>query len=169
MKAAVLYAPHEQLKIEEFECGEPGSTEVLVKMGASGVCHSDWHVIKGDWDHVPLPSILGHEGAGVVEAVGKNVEKFPGDRVFGDVSESGFGGFAEYVCAREDALIHKPIKMTFEEAAAIPHAAMLAVQGLIDTGKIQGGQKILINGAGGGCRYLCRADCQVVWCRSHRS
>ncbi|MFP6643379.1 MAG: NAD(P)-dependent alcohol dehydrogenase [Candidatus Latescibacterota bacterium] len=73
-----------------------------------------------------------------------------GDRVFGDVSESGFGGFAEYVCAREDALIHKPIKMTFEEAAAIPHAAMLAVQGLIDRGKIQRGQKILINGAGGG-------------------
>lgn len=73
MKAAVLYAPHEQLKVEEFECEEPGPTEVLVKIGASGVCHSDWHVIKGEWDHVPLPSILGHEGAGVVEAVGTNV------------------------------------------------------------------------------------------------
>jgi S-(hydroxymethyl)glutathione dehydrogenase/alcohol dehydrogenase len=80
MKAAVLYEPRTPLVIEELELDEPGPGEVLVKMAASGVCHSDWHVVKGEWGHVPLPTVLGHEGAGIVEAVGPNVTHVrPGD------------------------------------------------------------------------------------------
>ena len=82
MKAAVLYEPKTQMVIEELELNEPGSGEVLMKMMASGVCHSDWHVVKGEWSNIKLPSVLGHEGAGVVEAVGPNVTKVkPGDHV----------------------------------------------------------------------------------------
>jgi S-(hydroxymethyl)glutathione dehydrogenase/alcohol dehydrogenase len=73
VKAAVLYEPRTPLKIEDLDLNEPGTGEVLVKMMASGVCHSDWHVVKGEWSHTPLPSVLGHEGAGVVEAVGPGV------------------------------------------------------------------------------------------------
>jgi NADPH:quinone reductase-like Zn-dependent oxidoreductase len=98
----------------------------------------------------PKIKILGSDIAGRVEAVGKNVRKWrPGDEVFGDLS-GRWGGFAEYVCARENDLALKPPTMSFEQAAAIPQAAMLAVQGLIDKGKIKQGQKLLINGAGGG-------------------
>jgi NADPH:quinone reductase-like Zn-dependent oxidoreductase len=86
-----------------------------------------------------------------VEAVGKNVKQLQqGDEVFGDLCECGFGGFAEYTCTREEVLALKPSSMSFEEAAAIPQAGMLAVQGLIDKGQIQSGQSLLINGAGGG-------------------
>lgn len=73
MKAAVLYEPKTSLKIEQFDLPETGPDQVLVRLVASGVCHSDWHVVKGDWPHIPLPTILGHEGAGVVEDVGKAV------------------------------------------------------------------------------------------------
>lgn len=98
----------------------------------------------------PKKQILGSDVAGRIEAVGKNVLQFkPGDAVFGDLSGE-WGGFAEYVCARENALALKSPTMTFEEAAAIPQAAMLALQGLRDTGRIKAGQKLLINGAGGG-------------------
>lgn len=74
MKAAVLYEVKQPVEVQSVEIPEPGPGEVLVKVMASGVCHSDWHVVKGDWDIVPLPSILGHEGAGIVEAVGPNVQ-----------------------------------------------------------------------------------------------
>jgi NADPH:quinone reductase-like Zn-dependent oxidoreductase len=98
----------------------------------------------------PKRKIPGSDIAGRIEAVGKNVTRFKiGDDVYGDLSGQ-WGGFAEYVCARETALMLKPTTMSFEEAAAVPQAAMLAVQGLIDKGKIQAGQKLLINGAGGG-------------------
>ena len=82
MKAAVLYEPNTPVRIEELDLNEPGPGEVLVKMMASGVCHSDWHVVKGEWSHIQLPVVLGHEGAGIVEAVGRavNVVK-PGDHV----------------------------------------------------------------------------------------
>ena len=99
----------------------------------------------------PKIKILGADMAGRVEAVGKNVKQFqPGDEVFGDISGCGWGGFAEYVCARENALALKPASMTFEEAAAVPFAAITALQGLRDKGQIQLGQKVLINGASGG-------------------
>jgi NADPH:quinone reductase-like Zn-dependent oxidoreductase len=98
----------------------------------------------------PKKQILGSDIAGRIEEVGKDVGHFkPGDDVFGDLSGE-WGGFAEYVCARENALALKPPRMTFEQAAAIPQAAMLAVQGLRDKGRIRPGQTLLINGAGGG-------------------
>ena len=100
----------------------------------------------------PKYKILGTDIAGQVEAVGRNVKQFqPGDEVFGDCSIAGFGAFAEYVCVPENAtLVPKPASMTFEEAAAVPQAAFIALQGLRDKRQIQSGQKVLINGAGGG-------------------
>jgi len=99
----------------------------------------------------PNKKILGSDIAGRIEEVGKNVTRFKiGDDVYGDLSGRNWGGFAEYVCANEKALALKHPGMSFEDAAAIPQAAMLAVQGLIDKGKIRSGQKLLINGAGGG-------------------
>ncbi len=98
----------------------------------------------------PKKTIPGAAIAGRVEAVGRNVKQFqPGDEVFGDLSESGWGAFAEYVCANEDALVLKPANISFEEAAALPLAAVTALQGL-RKGQIQSGQKVLINGAAGG-------------------
>jgi NADPH:quinone reductase-like Zn-dependent oxidoreductase len=99
----------------------------------------------------PKFNILGADIAGQVEAVGKTVTQFrPGDEVFGDISACSWGGFAEYVCSRENALALKPANISFEEAAAVPMAAVTALQGLRDKGKIQPGQKVLINGASGG-------------------
>jgi len=99
----------------------------------------------------PKHQILGADVAGRVEAVGRNVKQFqPGDEVFGDISGDGRGGFAEYVCAPEDALVLKPARLTFEEAAAVPFAGVTALQGLRDKGQIKSGQKVLIQGAGGG-------------------
>lgn len=99
----------------------------------------------------PKIRILGCDIAGRVEAVGGEIRRLqPGDEVFGDLSGSGFGGFAEYVCAGEDALAPKPAGMTFEEAAAMPQAGLLALQGLRSRGGVRLGQKVLINGAGGG-------------------
>jgi NADPH:quinone reductase-like Zn-dependent oxidoreductase len=99
----------------------------------------------------PNVSIIGCDIAGCVEAVGEDVTAFQsGDEVYGDLCMSGFGAFAEYACAPANGLVRKPAGMTFEQAAAIPQAGMLAVQGLIDVGRIQSGQKLLLNGAGGG-------------------
>jgi NADPH:quinone reductase-like Zn-dependent oxidoreductase len=136
----------------------PKDDEVLVRVHAVSVNDWDWQALQGIpfSNRVtfgllrPKKQILGSDIAGRIEAVGKNVERFrPGDEVFGDLS-GRWGGFAEYVCAREDALAPKPAGMTCGQAAAIPQAAMLAVQGLRDAGRIRKGQKILINGAGGG-------------------
>ena len=103
----------------------------------------------------PKVGILGVDVAGRVSAVGATVRKVRvGDEVYGDLSECGFDAFAEYVCARERDVKRKPAGMSFAQAAAIPHAAMLAVQGLIDEGQIRAGQKVLINGAGGGVGTL---------------
>jgi NADPH:quinone reductase-like Zn-dependent oxidoreductase len=95
--------------------------------------------------------VLGCDVAGVVEAVSKDVTAFrPGDEVFGDLCASGFGGLAEYVCAPVTAFASKSPTMSFEQAAALPQAGMLALQGLVDVGGVQAGQQILLNGAGGG-------------------
>ncbi len=99
----------------------------------------------------PKNQILGSDIAGRVEAVGKNVKEFkPGDDVFGDISADGWGGFAEYVCARENALALKPANLSFEEAAAVPMAASLPCKVFTTAGQVQPGQKVLINGASGG-------------------
>jgi NADPH:quinone reductase-like Zn-dependent oxidoreductase len=98
----------------------------------------------------PKYKIPGCDIAGTVEAIGKDIKKFkPGDEVFGDLCESGFGAFADYTCALEKSLELKSSRMSFEEAAAIPQASMMAVQALRDVMKIKAGQKLLINGAGG--------------------
>jgi NADPH:quinone reductase-like Zn-dependent oxidoreductase len=159
MKAIVYtkYGTPDVLQLKEIAKPIPEDDEVLIKVYAVSLNDWDSALLQGDFVNrmlngllKPKIKILGSDIAGRVEAVGKNVEKFhPGDEVFGDLS-GRWGGFAEYVCAGENALALKPATMTFEEAAAIPQAAMLAVQGLLDKGKIQSGQKLLINGAGGG-------------------
>ena len=160
MKAIVYteYGTPDVLQLKEVDKPIPKDDEVLVKVYAASLNDWDLGLLEGDFINRMLngflkpkkTKILGSDIAGRVTLVGKNVKNFkPGDEVFGDLS-GRWGGFAQYVCARENALAMKPPSMTFEEAAAIPQAAMLAVQGLIDKGKIQSGQKLLINGAGGG-------------------
>jgi NADPH:quinone reductase-like Zn-dependent oxidoreductase len=160
LKAIVYtkYGGPEVLQIKEIEKPYPKDNEVLVKVYAVSLNDWDWGLLTGtpfinrllNGLLKPKKKILGSDIAGRIEAVGKNVKQFQlGDEVFGDLSGS-WGGLAEYVCARENALALKPPSMTFAEAAAIPQAAMLAVQGLRDKGQIQPGQKLLINGAGGG-------------------
>jgi NADPH:quinone reductase-like Zn-dependent oxidoreductase len=159
MKAIVYtkYGGPEVLQIKEVEKPLPNDDEVLVKVHAVSLNDWDFGLLQGDFINrmlsglfKPKKQILGSDMAGNIEAVGKNVKQFqPGDEVYGDLSGK-WGGLAEYVCANEKALALKPASMSFVEAAAIPQAAMLAVQGLYDKGKIQTGQKLLINGAGGG-------------------
>jgi NADPH:quinone reductase-like Zn-dependent oxidoreductase len=160
MKAIVYtkYGPPDVLQLKEVEKPTPKDDEVLIKVHAASVNPWDWDLMRGKpgvvrlWGLLkPKYQILGADIAGQVEAVGRNVKQFqPGDEVFGDLCECGWGGFAEYVCARENALALKPASMTFEEIAAVPQAAIMALQGLRDKGQIQPGQKVLINGTGGG-------------------
>jgi NADPH:quinone reductase-like Zn-dependent oxidoreductase len=151
------YGTPDVLEFKEVAKPIPKDNEILVKVRAVSLNDWDYGLLDGDFVNrmlngfsKPKIQILGSDIAGIVESVGKRVQKFkPGDEVFGDLS-GRWGGFAEYVCAFENQLELKSAKMTFEEAASIPQAAMLAVQGLIDRGNIRSGQKILINGAGGG-------------------
>ena len=165
MKAIVLteYGSSDVLQLREVATPKPKDDEVQIKVHAASVNDWDWCLMRGTPFYVrllcgllkPKIKIPGVDVAGQVEAVGRDVKRFrPGDNVYGDLSECGFGGFAEYVCAKENSLALKPAGMTFVEAAAIPHAAMLAVQGLRDQGQIQPGQRLLINGAGGGVGTL---------------
>ncbi|MGH9961562.1 MAG: NAD(P)-dependent alcohol dehydrogenase [Pyrinomonadaceae bacterium] len=160
MKAIVYekYGPPDVLKLREVETPTPKDDEVLIRIHAVSVNDWDWGLLQSTpWVNrllygflKPRKTILGSDIAGRIEAAGKNVKRFQvGDEVFGDLC-GRWGGFAEYVCAPETALALKPPSMTFAQAAAIPQAGMLAVQGLRDRGGIQPGQKLLINGAGGG-------------------
>ena len=153
------YGPPDVLQLKEVEKPTPKVDEVLIKVHAASINDWDWGLLQGTPFVNRLPfglrkpkyKILGSDIAGRVEAVGRNVKQFqPGDEVFGDLSARGWGGFAEYVCAPEDRLALKPTSMTFEQAAALPQAAVLALQGLRDKRQVQPGQKVLINGAGGG-------------------
>lgn len=161
MQAVVLtkYGERDVLELREVPRPIPDADEVLVQIHATTINDWDWEYMRGK----PLPlrpfmgllkpnvDILGTEVAGVVEDIGPNVTAFRrGDAVFGDLSEAGFGGFAEYVSVPQQALTAKPEEMTFEEAAAIPHAFALAWQGLVELGGLSEGQRVLINGAGGG-------------------
>lgn len=161
MKAIVCerYGSPDVLKLMEIEKPIPKDDEVLIRIYASSVNSWDWDFLRGKPRLYrllfgilrPKYKILGADIAGTVEAVGKNVTQFqPGDAVFGDLSGCSWGGFAEYVCASENALAMKSAGMTFEQAAATPQAGVLALQGLRDNGQLQNGQKVLINGAGGG-------------------
>jgi NADPH:quinone reductase-like Zn-dependent oxidoreductase len=159
MRAIVYhqYGSPDVLKCEEIEKPIAGDDEVLIKVHAASVNPLDWHFMRGK----PLPArlmmgalrrpkhkILGCDIAGRVEAVGRNVRQFQlGDEVFGAKS---LGAFAEYVCVAEDRLARKPANVSFEAAAAVPVAAVTALQGLRDKGRIQGGHKVLVDGASGG-------------------
>ena len=155
MKAIVYtkYGPPEVLQLKEVEKPTPKDNEVLVKVHASSLNAADLDFLRGrmQFSRKPRYKILGSDIAGRIEAVGRNVKQFQqGDEIFVDLSRYGFGAFTEYVCVPENALALKSASMTFEEAATLPQAAMLALQGLRDKKQIQSGQKVLINGAGGG-------------------
>jgi NADPH:quinone reductase-like Zn-dependent oxidoreductase len=152
------YGSPEVLEVREVERPAPGEDEVLIRVHAASINDWDWGLIHGPTLPIsrgaPRVRILGSDIAGRVVAVGTGVRRFRvGDEVYGDLSRygaGGWGGFAEYVCARESALVLKPAGMTFEQAAALPQAGQLAVQGLLAGGPLRAGLKILINGAGGG-------------------
>jgi NADPH:quinone reductase-like Zn-dependent oxidoreductase len=157
MKAVVYhsYGSPDVLAFEEIEKPTPGDDQVLIKVCAASVNPLDWHLMSGTPYLVrimgglrkPKASRLGADVAGRVEAIGRTVTQFrPGDEVFGTCD----GAFAEYVCAAETSLAIKPRRVTFEQAASVPVAAFTALQGLRDEGRIQPGQKVLINGAAGG-------------------
>jgi NADPH:quinone reductase-like Zn-dependent oxidoreductase len=148
------------LKLVEIEKPVPKEDEVLVRIQAASVNALDWHLLTADIFLVrfmsggllkPKNPRLGADIAGIVEAVGSQVKELKvGDAVFGDIAPWGMGGFAEYAAVPEKAFVLKPSNLTFEEAAAVPVAGFTALQGLRDQGKIQPGQKVLIQGAAGG-------------------
>jgi NADPH:quinone reductase-like Zn-dependent oxidoreductase len=158
MKAIVYtkYGSPDVLQFKDVEQPTPKDDEVLIKIRAASLNAYDWHFLTADIFLIrlmgggvfkPKDPRLGADAAGRIEAVGRNVKQFrPGDEVFGMVK----GAFAEYACAPESALGLKPVNTSFDEAAAIPMAAITALQGLRDEGHIQAGQKVLINGASGG-------------------
>jgi NADPH:quinone reductase-like Zn-dependent oxidoreductase len=158
------YGSPDVLRLEEVDKPAPKDHEVLIKIHAASINSWDWDLLRGDsfltrllgGMRKPRRPILGADIAGRVEAVGRNVQEFRlGDEVFGDIAGSGFGGFAEYVSVPEKLLARKSPTMTFEQAAALPQAGLLALQGLRykDT-PIRPGQQVLINGAGGGVGTL---------------
>jgi NADPH:quinone reductase-like Zn-dependent oxidoreductase len=160
MKAMVYreYGTWEALKLEEVAKPAPGKGEVLVRVHAVGLNDWDWQLLQGipfvnrleNGLRRPRKTILGLDIAGRVESVGEGVTRFrAGDEVYGDISGT-WGGFAEYVAAPVTRLAPKPAGLSFVEAAASSHAAHLAVQGLVDAGRIADGEKVLVNGAGGG-------------------
>jgi NADPH:quinone reductase-like Zn-dependent oxidoreductase len=157
MKAIVYtqYGPPEVLQFKEVATPTPADDEVLIRLYAASVNPLDWHFMRGEPVFVriltglrqPKATRLGVDMAGQVEAVGRNVTQFkPSDEVFGVCQ----GAFAEYVCAREDKVVLKPANISFEDAAAVPVAAITALQGLRDKGRIQRGHNVLVDGASGG-------------------
>jgi len=154
------YGPPDELQLREIATPTPAQDEVLIKLYASSVNPLDSFVIRGPLFFVPIigrllkpkHKIAGADIAGRVESVGRDVKQFrPGDEVFGaSFGKRGLGGFAEYACAVEDCLARKPANLSFAEAAAVPVAAITALQGLRDKGEIQQGQRVLIDGASGG-------------------
>ncbi len=150
------YGSPDVLELREIDKPAPTDNQVLVRVQAASVNPLDWHVLRGEPFLVrlmgfgllkPKHQILGADMAGRVEAVGRNVIQFKvGDEVFG----SSMGGFAEYACVSQDKLVLKPTAMTLEQAAAVPVACITALQALRDHGRLQSGQRVLINGASGG-------------------
>lgn len=159
MKALIRdrYGLPDVLAVREVERPVPRPGEVLVQVHAVSINDWDWGLLQGPtlpFMRSPPKPILGSDVAGLVVALGSGAKRFQvGDPVYGDLSRfgpRGWGGFAEYVCAPERSLVPKPERMTFVQAAALPQAGQLAVQGLFAGGPLKAGQKVLINGAGGG-------------------
>lgn len=160
MKAIVQdrYGSPDVLELKEVDQPVAADNEVLVRVQAAAVNAYDWHMMRGDPYLArlmmglggPKTKIRGRDFAGRVEAVGKDVTRFsPGDEVYGDVGDAN-GAFAEFVCVPNDMVEPKPANLTFEQAAAIPLAGNTALKGLRDVGRVQPGQRVLINGASGG-------------------
>jgi NADPH:quinone reductase-like Zn-dependent oxidoreductase len=153
------YGPPERLRLAEVAKPAPNAGEVLVKVLAASVNAADWHVLRGRplFSRAtlgllrPKHQILGVDVAGQVEAVGSDVTRFKaGDEVYANLLDHGYGGFADYVAAPVGVLASKPANLSFEEAAAVPMAAVTALQGLGHHGELRPGQQVLINGASGG-------------------
>jgi len=153
------YGSPDVLQVAEVDKPVPGDNEVLVKVHAASVNYSDWAFMRGKPWLVrlcqgllkPKHKILGADIAGQIEAIGGSASPFqPGDEVYGDLAGHGWAGFAEYVSVPENALALKPANLTFEEAAAVPQAAVVALQALRDKGQVQPGHRVLIVGASGG-------------------
>ena len=161
MKAIVFdnYGSPDRLRLEDIPKPTPDDNEVLVKVYASSVNTGNLAHVEGKpfvarlWTGLRQPNdnIPGSDIAGRVELIGRNVRQFqPGDEVYGDSSDCGFGAYAEYVAVPESVLAKKPANLTFPEAATVPQAGSVALQALRDSGKIRSGQKVLIIGASGG-------------------
>jgi NADPH:quinone reductase-like Zn-dependent oxidoreductase len=161
---AIVYSKYgspDVLRLREVPKPAPKDDEVLIRIHAASINSRDWRLMRANPFFIrlvpggflqPKNQILGADVAGQVEAIGSNIKQFePGDEVFGYLpSATGRGTFAEYVCANEKAITLKPANLTFEQAAAVPEAAMTALQGLRNKGNLHPGQKVLINGASGG-------------------
>ncbi len=151
------YGSADQLRLEEIDQPTPGPGEILIRVVASAVNSWDWHLLHGMlFERLmfgafrPQHRILGSEIAGVVEAVGPGVTEFnPGDEVFGDLSTSDWGGFAEYAVGRADSMAHKPADVSFEDAATLPQSGLLALHCLRERWPDRPGDRVLINGGGG--------------------
>ena len=157
------YGPPETLRLVEVAKPAPKADEVLVRVLAVSVNPADWHCLRGKpiFSRAtlgllrPKQQILGVDIAGRVEAVGGGVTRFaPGDEVYANLLDHGFGGFAEYVAVPVDVLAPKPANLSFEEAAAVPMAAVTALQGLRHHGELGPGQRVLVNGASGGVGHF---------------
>jgi NADPH:quinone reductase-like Zn-dependent oxidoreductase len=158
MKAIVQerFGPPDVLRLVDIDSPEVGADDVLVRVHAAALNPAEWHILRGDplvarlmgiGLTKPKNRVAGTDAAGVVEAVGTNVRDLhPGDEVLGFFR----GAFAEYACARSDLVVPKPASITFEQAAAVPIAATTALRGIRDTGEVKAGQRVLVNGAGGG-------------------
>lgn len=151
MKAVIFdkKSSSEKLTYCEVEKPTPAENELLVQVYAASINAADYRMLQLGFP--PKNKIFGADVAGIVESVGKNVKNFkPGDSVIGELSDAGFGGFAEYVCASEKAFVHKPEELSFKHAAALPLAATTALQALRNKGNIAQGSQVLIIGSSGG-------------------
>ena len=158
MKAIVQerFGPPEVLRLADIDTPEVGADDVLVRVHAAALNPADWHFLRGDplvarlmgiGLTKPKDRVAGSDAAGVVDAVGSKVRELqPGDEVLGFVR----GAFAELACAAHDKVVPKPADLTFEQAAAVPIAATTALRGIRDVGEVKAGQRVLVNGAGGG-------------------
>jgi NADPH:quinone reductase-like Zn-dependent oxidoreductase len=158
MKAIVQdrFGPPDVLQLADTDLPEVGAEDVLVRVHAAALNPADWHILRGDplvarlmgvGLTKPKAQVAGVDAAGVVEAVGANVRGLrKGDEVLGFCR----GAFAEYACAAADMVVPKPMHLTFEQAAAVPIAATTALRGIRDVGEVKAGQRVLVNGAGGG-------------------
>ncbi len=158
MKAIVQerFGPPDVMHLVDTDLPQVGADDVLIRVHAAALNPADWHILRGDplvarlmgvGLTKPKAPVAGIDAAGVVETVGANVRGLrPGDEVLGFFR----GAFAEYACAAEDKVVPKPASLTFEQAAAVPIAATTALRGIRDVGEVEAGQRVLVNGAGGG-------------------